>query len=327
MNQSQITELLLESTTSSSILKSIIAGTQKVQGNYGIGATLCMPPDQTKPDSVQFLTHGLGFDRTYWDFGLGYSFADTATHNGHAAFFYDRLGVGSSDTPDPLNVVQAPLELEIANELIAMLRGGHFGGVKFCKVLGVGHSFGSVLTEAVTAAYPSSLDAAILTGYSVNSTGYPSFLSGQNLAIASELQPYRFNDLENAYLVSSTAIATQIGFFHAPGFDPIIFSKADSSKSTITIGELFSSSVIAAPATNFTGPVAVVNGADDLPFCAGNCSYPTNLLAGVKALYPGVATSKFGTYVASNAGHALNFHYSAAKAYQYIQTFVKQHEV
>lgn len=70
-------------------------------------------------------------------------------------YSYDRLGVGKSDTPDGLNVVQAPLEVEIAHQLIQMLRAGKFG--HFSKVVGVGHSFGSIITQAITSQYPADL--------------------------------------------------------------------------------------------------------------------------------------------------------------------------
>lgn len=323
-NQSQVTETFLEYTMSGSVfLQSIMAGAQTVSGTYNISATLCTPANNTAPTSVQLLTHGLGFDHAYWDFAPGYSYVDAAIQSGHAAFFYDRLGVGLSSKPDPLNVVQAPLELAIVNELISMLRNGDFSNVKFSTVVGVGHSYGSALTEAVTAASPESLDAAILTGYSTNSTGMTSFTSALNLAIASENQPYRFAGLDNGYLVGSTAISNQIGFFRAPGFDPTILSLAASTKGLVAIGELFSSNVIAGVAKNFTGPVAVVNGAEDLPFCFSNCSYPTNLPAQVKMLYPQVSAMNFSTYLAPIAGHGVNLHYSASGAYDFIQGFLK----
>ena len=323
-NQSQVTETVIElAISSTSFLQSIAAGTQNVSGTYNIGATLCTPANGTQPSSVQFLTHGLAFDRTYWDFASGYSYVDVAIESGHAAFFYDRLGVGLSSKPDPLNVVQAPLELEIANELITMLREGDLGNLTFSTVVGVGHSFGSVITEALTATFPESLNAAILTGYSINSTGAATFFTGLNPAIAYEIQPYRFSGLNTGYLVSSTASSTQVGFFRSPGFDPMILSLADSTKGSVTIGELFSPAAITAPAKNFTGPVAVVNGAEDLPFCYGNCSYPTDLPAQVKMLYPQVSANNFATYLAPTAGHGINFHYSARGAYDFIQSFLK----
>ncbi|EME38054.1 hypothetical protein DOTSEDRAFT_75960 [Dothistroma septosporum NZE10] len=321
-NQSQVTELFVEDITSGSpFMTEIMGGMQSVNGSYEIGATLCTPANDTKPDQVQILTHGVGFDRYYWDFAPGYSYVDVAAQYNHATFFYDRLGVGKSQKADPLNVIQSPLEVEIANALALKLRQGAFAGCSFKTVIGAGHSFGSIITQAITAQYPSTLDAAILTGFSVNATGMPPFLTGLNLAIASQNQPYRFADLNNAYLVSSSAISNQIGFFRAPGFDPSILAQAEAQKGTVTLGELLTTSAVMATAMNYTHPVAVVNGAEDLPFCLGNCSYPTNKAQAVfPMLYP--ATNVTGTFLGEVAGHGLNLHYSAVEAYHYIQDFV-----
>ena len=165
---------------------------------------------------------------------------DVAAQYNHATFFYDRLGVGASSKPDPIKIVQSPLEVEIANTLALKLRQGAFSGLKFSKVIGTGHSFGSIITQAITAQYPSTLDAAILTGFSTNSTGMPPFLQGLNLAIASQNNPYRFADLNNGYIVSSSAISNQIGFFRAPNFDPAVLNLAEATKGTVTFGELLS---------------------------------------------------------------------------------------
>lgn len=256
----------------------------------------------------------------YSDFAPGYSYVDVAAQYNHATF-YDRLGVGKSAKPDPINTVQSPLEAEIANSLAKSLRQGAFSGIAFKKVIGAGHSFGSIITQAITAQYPATLDAAILTGFSTNSTGMPPFLQGLNLAIASQNSPYRFADLNNGYIVSSSAIPNQIEFFRAPGFDPAILYQAEAQKGTVTLGELLTTSAVMAPAMNWTKPVAVVNGAEDLPFCLGNCSYPTNKAQAVFAmLYP--ATNTTGAYLSEVAGHGLNLHYSAVEAYHYIQDFI-----
>lgn len=78
-----------------------------------------------------------------------------------------------------------------------------------------------------------------------------------------------------------------------------------------------------APARNFSGAVAVVDGAEDLPFCFGNCSYPVDHAEQVfPMLYPN-AKGK-GTYLAPVTGHGLNLHYSAVEAYRWIQDFVRE---
>lgn len=67
MNQSQVTEMFLESVTpGSDAMQKIMEGMQAINGSYQIGATLCTPANNTTPSGVQMLTHGIGFDRTYW---------------------------------------------------------------------------------------------------------------------------------------------------------------------------------------------------------------------------------------------------------------------
>lgn len=144
-NQSQLTETLLEVITPGSpFTTEIVEGKATVVGTYSIGATLCTPANDTKPKGVQLLSHGIGFDRYYWDFAPGYSYVDVAVENGYAAFFYDRLGVGTSSKPDAISVVQAPLEVEILHNLAFMLRTGIYSNTTFSSVVGVGHSFGSI---------------------------------------------------------------------------------------------------------------------------------------------------------------------------------------
>lgn len=323
-NQSQVTNTFLRLLSNPSpFAQELVGGTQSVNGTYEIGATLCTPANNTTPDQVQLLTHGIGFDRYYWDFAPGYSYVDVAAQYGHATFFYDRLGVGKSTKSDPLNVVQAALQVEIANVLVQKLREGAFSAHAFSTVIGTGHSFGSIITQAVASRYPQAIDAAILTGYSLNTSGAAPFQLGLNLAIASQNQPYRFGALNNGYLVDGSAISNEMGFFRAPGFDPEILNLAEATKATATFGEFFSISAVTKPAANWTKPVAVVNGNEDLPFCFGNCSAPTNKAEGVfSVLYPHARTT--GSYLARDTGHGLNLHYSAVEAYHYIQDFIGQ---
>ncbi|KAI4717332.1 alpha/beta-hydrolase [Aureobasidium sp. EXF-10727] len=323
-NESDVTNTFIELISAGSTFsKSIMGGMQSVSGNYTIASTLCMPANGTMPSSVQLLTHGIGFDRYYWDFAPGYSYVDAAIEQGYATFSYDRLGVGMSSTPDPIKTVQGPLEVSIANQLATMLRSSMFANTNFTTVIGVGHSFGSAITQSVTANHPSTFDAAILTGFSTNQTAIAPFLTALNLQIASQNQPYRFAKLNNGYLVDYSAVSNQYGFFRAPNFDPLILAAAEAAKGSVTFGELFTQAAIAGVASNFTGPVAIVNGDADLPFCYGNCSYPMNKAeAAIKMLYP--AASANGTYLAPLTGHGVNLHYTALDAYKFIGTFLKQ---
>lgn len=270
----------------------------------------------------------LQFDNTYWDFAPGYSYVDVAAQYGYASFFYDRLGVGKSDKPDPIQTIQGPLEVEIAHTLANSLREGRFSDLKFQKVVGAGHSFGSIITNTITKQYPEVFDAAILTGFGTDLSNQPLFLQALNLALANENQPGRFAKLNNGFLVSSTVISNQIGFFKAPGFDPSILDKAEATKGTVTFGELNSLAGLGGSAPNYTNPVVVVDGINDLPFCGGNCTYPSDQAKAVHPkYYPNVAEADFGSYLAPQTGHGLNFHYSATAAYEYIQKFLIDHQL
>lgn len=322
-NQSQVTETFLQYITSGGpFQQSIMGGTQNISGTFKIGATLCKPKNGTTPKGVQLLTHGVGFDRYYWDFAPGYSYVDVAAKNGYATFFYDRLSIGSSQIADPLQEVQAPLEVEIARSIAASLRNGTYGP-SFSTVVGVGHSYGSVITEAITSLYPQVLDAAILTGFSVNATGLPLFLLGNDFQLANHNLPYRYGALNNGFLVANTITNNEIAFFRAPNFDPAVLALANANKGSVTFGELFTTTAPIGPATQFDGPVAVVNGDADLPFCSGNCSYPHNLANDVKsALYADLSADKFDSYLAPHTGHGLNLHYTALDAFAWIHEFL-----
>jgi hypothetical protein len=223
-NQSVVTNLLIKYVQVNSTLPTLVnGGDRAVSDTYNINVKLCYPLDwdaSTHSKSIHFLIHGIGFDKNYWDFAEGYSYVDAAAAAGYPTFSYDRLGVGASDHPDPIQVVQAPLQLEIAHSLVQSLRHGAFSHQSFSHVIGVGHSLGSIQSVAVTAKYPNDLDAVILTGFSTNTASMPLTFVGFNPAIASENQPLRFGDLPTGYLVSDTAISNQLIFLRAPNFDP-----------------------------------------------------------------------------------------------------------
>lgn len=324
-NQTLITNLFVELVTDGSpVPASFIKGTQNISGTYDFGASLCLPANGTVSDTVHFLTHGVGFDRYYWDFAPGYSYVDYAAQQGYATFLYDRLGTGLSSTPDPVQVVQSPLQVAIAAELIRKLRNGAFGGLHPTHVVGVGHSYGSSITQGVTVQYPDLLDATVLTGFSTNATGQVTFAVGNNFAIASQHDPARFGNRSTGYIMTSSDIANQIAFFRAPAFDPTILSRAQASVAPTTVGELLTTTAVVARAANYTGLLALVNGEADLSFCYGNCTHPVDKTALVQqALYPHAKNVEGNVYNVPATGHGVNLHYTANDAYRFILTFLK----
>jgi pimeloyl-ACP methyl ester carboxylesterase len=324
-NQTVVTNTIQEFyQIDSNLTNSISRGKVNVSGTYNINSKLCFPASTQviNPKTVQALTHGVGFDKGYWDFySVHYSYVDAAAAAGFTTFSYDRLGTGLSDHPDPIQVVQAPLHVSILHELIQKLRAGAIANTTFSNVVGVGHSFGSDVTASDTSQYPEDLDAAVLTGYG-DSAGQAVFFSGLNLAIAGHNDPTRFDNLSNGFLVPSTIISIQFGFFRTPNFDPLVLAAAETAKQTFTFGELFTKSQLAVSAPNYTGPVIIVDGENDLDKCDGNCLIPPDLLATTLATQFSVAKSSSTSYVAPTTGHGLNLHYTAKPAYAEILKFI-----
>ena len=81
---------------------------------------------------------------SYWDIpynGFNYSYVDVAVDKyGYCTLAIDRLGIGLSSHGEPLNEIQAPLEIAALAELTMMLRKGSLSGVPkaFKKVVHVG---------------------------------------------------------------------------------------------------------------------------------------------------------------------------------------------
>jgi hypothetical protein len=201
-----------------------IGGSQQISDTFSIYSKLCVPADTknaSRPTSVQFLSHGGTLDHTYWDFAPGYSYVDAAAEKGYATFSYDRLGTGKSTQPDPLQIVQIPLQVEIAHAIIENLKSGQIGGIAFGQVAGVGHSLGAALTQEVARLHPDDFDALILTGHS-------NFHQGSGTGFAAAAQQIsntvpdlpKLKGLPNGYFtLAPVEQALQFPFYYYPHFD------------------------------------------------------------------------------------------------------------
>lgn len=247
--------------------------------------------------TLQILTHGIGFDKTYWDFAynnFNYSYTNVALNAGYHTFAYDRLGIGNSSHGEPKNEIQSFLEIAALAELTRMLRNGTlYGAPAYSKIVHVGHSFGSAQSFALTAMYPTISDGIVLTGFSMNaSVGVSLFNAGANYQQAFLNQPFRFGskatammftqftqtyqffaeylapidfttlepyDYPPGYLVQSDAGTTNYLFLFNGYFDPMILPVAEAGKQPVTVGEGLT--LTSVPTMNtFTGPVLVITG-------------------------------------------------------------------
>ena len=95
--------------------------------------------------TVQILSHGVGLDKLYWDIAPEYSYVDYTATNGYATLAYNRLGCGKSDHPDPIQILQAYMDVEVQHEIVQLLRAGKIGGFTSEYFVTVGHSYGSIV--------------------------------------------------------------------------------------------------------------------------------------------------------------------------------------
>jgi pimeloyl-ACP methyl ester carboxylesterase len=205
------------------------------------------------------LTHGLGFDRSYWDLDGELNYITAATAAGYSTFSYDRLGNGISTIADPYNTVQTVIELAILTKITTMLRAGTISKEIHVprKIVHIGHSYGSQLSNALIASTPDLSDGVVLTGYSLNATWFPWFERVSTFHLASENQPARFANRSSGYLTWGDKYTNQYAFLKYPYFDPKVLEKAEAGKYPFTLGEFITFPLIPNVASKFAKPVLV----------------------------------------------------------------------
>ena len=306
-----------------------------VSGTYDIAAQYCHPTGPVSFPSLQILTHGIGFNASYWDFLASsdqsageYSYISAATKKGYSTISYSRLGISGSTLADPDKEVQTPVALAILSQITQLAReGGLFDGQpKPSKVFHVGHSYGSILANALVAAQPSSSDGLILTAYSHNPEYYSLYAANTNFLIASIADPARFPSAQypNGYVTWPSQWVNQYNYFAYPNFDDVILELGEATKQPFPIAELLSFSLLNLDAPDFEGPVLYVNGEKDLIMCASNCT--GMIQEGTAAFKAFRGTTDIESQVVSGAGHALHYHHGAQEMSGKMLDWVKRHD-
>ncbi|KAK5131346.1 hypothetical protein LTR08_001012 [Meristemomyces frigidus] len=306
----------------------ILEGYQTVSGNYSIAATYCHP-DSGPSNVVQLLTHGIGFDRSYWDLSFNnynYSYVQTAVDEyGYSTFSWDRLGVGASSHGEPVNEIQALLEVDALRALTEDLRQGSIPGVShtFCKVLHAGHSFGSEHSYALTAMYPNISDGLALSGFSQNGSFLPYFELGSGFVQANSMAA--LSAFPNGYLASGLPGGVQTDFFSPGAFDPAILALAASTGQPVTVGELLTIGGETRQRNDFAGPTLIITGNRDIPYCGGNCLAPPTGYTSIPATSVNyLPNAKLSVVIVPNAGHGLNLEYSHVFTYDTMNNYFAQ---
>ncbi|KJZ76374.1 hypothetical protein HIM_04103 [Hirsutella minnesotensis 3608] len=328
-SQIEVTNFMLDLTRHGrNLTNELMTGYRQVSGVYELSTTYCEP--KSGPGSrLQILTHGIGFDRHYWDFyynNYKYSYVNKAIENGWSTLTWDRPGVGHSSKGNALTEIQIALEVAALRALTQWVKDGFLPQHKHknSKIVHAGHSFGSSITMAMTHEYPHMSDGIILTGFSQIPNFFAAFLLATGFVPAKDVfESYTFWP---GYFSAKTEVALMVDFFAPNDFDPSILGAAMKTGQPATIGELLTLGSIPAK-SNFAGPVQIVTGQRDIPFCGGDCNFVGGMNTTAKSMlemsrrnFPYAST--FSTNVIPNAGHGLNYQYSYNKTYTAMHEFL-----
>lgn len=274
----QVTDFILNLTQAgANLAEASTAGTAETTGTYRVGATLCLPPpSSSSPNNnnttLQILSHGIGFTRAYWDFPA-YSYVHAALARGYATLSYDRLGSGASRLssrtgadPDPINELQAPLEVALLAALTNLARAGQLGELNgsapFARVLHVGHSLGSISVYGAVAGEPGMSDGVALTGFTPSGSYVPLFqvASGFVSAVGGDVEGEGYPD---GYLTFATPSALHTNQF-APGgaFDEGLLGPLFEDLQPTGMGTILTLGEPLAGLNGFEGPVIDVTGCE-----------------------------------------------------------------
>ena len=302
---------------------------------FNISAEYCTPANPgPKASTLQILSHGLGFNRSYWDFYLPakpkdaqYSYINSATGAGYSTLSWNRLGIEPSTIADPYTEIQGFVEVAVLAGLTTLARAGNITQVPAPKkVIHVGHSWGSEITVVLAAVAPALSDGLVLTGDSGLAKYANFFIANTAFHFANTNQPKRFPPAKysNGFLTWPDKLGNQYSFLAYPYFDPAVLERAEATKYPFTVGEFLSLQALPVAAPDFPGPVLYLAGEKDLIFCDGNC---TGLFEQDSVAVQGFKGSRsVETYIQPHVGHGINLHYNATGAYNVILDWASRHD-
>ncbi|KAL1604047.1 hypothetical protein SLS60_005639 [Paraconiothyrium brasiliense] len=309
------------------------SGSKNVIKTFQTGGTFCKPKvlKAGKEDTVLVATHGAGFDRRYWASSYKpetYNFAQYALDAGYSIFYYDRLGVGLSSRISGYEVEAGP-QIELLASLLRSLRKGQYtAGVKASKLVLIGHSFGSAISNNVLGLYPELADAAILTGYAFPSKEDPAFYtSGLGLSVfgsrivstlPASSKPQFAASFDDGWLSFVDKYAFTESFLGGEDYEVPAAEYSFKIAQPYSGVDFLSAFAQMTAADKFEGKVLLAPAERDLFFCAGDCK--DTFARGLQgSLFP---NTKPEVYFQQGSGHGQNFALNARDMYGEVVRFV-----
>jgi pimeloyl-ACP methyl ester carboxylesterase len=289
---------------------SLAPGGTRNQSVYG---ELCTPAG-SHPRMIQVLVHGVTYDHNYWDlpgFGGRYSYVKHTVARGYAALAIDRIGIGRSSHPLSA-LVTVDSDAETLHQVLQAVRSSGFPGGAYPRVVLVGHSFGTLVSELELSKYHDA-EGIIATGWLA---ALPKPVQTAGLfarSYSAVLDPaFAGRGLDPGY--QTTRPYTRAFFYQTGTYDPAVLAEDERLKQTYTAGELatfIKPVVLDRPTEQITGQALIVVGEHDVFFCgllAVDCSTSDRLLRDQAPHWK--SASSLHAYVQPGAGHDISLSYN-----------------
>jgi len=236
-----------------------------------ISGELCSTlAEQSPGTTVQLLISGATYTHDYWDFGtidgIRYSYARSVAARGLATFAIDPLGSGDSSHPASTQIT-AQADAFVDHQVVQALHAGQVAGVRFGKVITVGHSLNSLIVwdEAITY---HDVDGVIVTG--VAHSLAKAFAASGGFYPATSDPKFTGSGLDSGYLTTVPGQRSVL-FYHLPDADPAVIAQDEARKDVVSGTEL--NSALPLVTTDLTAtrainvPVLTILGSNDLTTC------------------------------------------------------------
>ncbi|GAA5193741.1 alpha/beta fold hydrolase [Rugosimonospora acidiphila] len=293
-----------------------------------VHAQLCVPtgPHHT---AIQVLIPGATYNSYYWDFPYQpatYSYVRAANEAGYPTLNIDRVGTGQS-TKEPSLVLTAVAQAAVVHQVIQKLRAGGVGGTAFSKVILVGHSLGSGVTEVEASTYHD-VDGVVLTGATHHVSVTDLTQAVLTAAYPAALDPKFGLSYDVGYITTIPGKRASV-FYNASDTDPAVVAVDEANKDVVSLTEMAGAVLqLTGPATlGIKVPVLLVQGGQDFLFCSGliihsDCSSSTALYQQESGYFSPAA--QLHVYVLPGAGHDLNLERNAADYRQTVMSWANQ---
>lgn len=197
-------------------------------------------PTRTMPAlgrTVQVLVSGTAYSKDYWDFPYQpatYSYVRAATAAGFTTFNFDRLGMGASSHPASSQIT-IPSNAYSIHQAIARLRSGAVDGVRYDRVVLVGHSLGSLIAWYEAGQYRD-VDAVISSGilHTFDGPGVARFAATLYPAL---LDPRFAGTIADPGYLTTMPGSRAASFYYLPNADLRVIDTDERLKATATMFE------------------------------------------------------------------------------------------